>query len=149
MAFGRAVTITGLKPLLGKLAGLRSTQARAVRRRALMEASKPILQTAKSLAPVETGLLRRSLGRRVRSYRSGSTIVVIIGPRSGFKQEVKRKKGFVLANPTKYAHLTEFGTYRTPGTHWLERSEEQTREQVVSKLKEAVAAGIEKEFSKG
>lgn len=148
MAFGRAVVITGLKPLLSKLAGLRSTEAKAVRRRALMEASKPVLQAAKSLVNLETGLLRRSLGRRVRTYRSGSTIVVIIGPRSGFKQEVKRKRGFVLANPTKYAHLTEFGTYRFPGTHWLERAEESTREQVLSKLKESISAAVEREFSR-
>lgn len=147
MGFGHSIVITGLRSLLQKLASLRSAQQRAVRRRAMMVASKPVLDTAKNLVNVETGLLKRSLGRRVRSYRSGSVVTIIIGPRSGFKQEVKRKHGYVLANPTRYAHFSEFGTVHSQGTHWLERTEELTRDKFVSDLGSEIRAGVERVFS--
>lgn len=141
MQYAREMVVEGLKPWLRKLAQLRSPRARAVRRKAMMDASSPLLKTTKALVLRETGLLARSLGRRVRSYRGGAVVVVIIGPRSGFKQEVQRRRGVTLSNPTKYAHLTE------KKAHWLERSEEQTREQVISNLKDSLARGIEQESS--
>ena len=148
MPFGRTMVISGLGSLLRKLAGLRSTESREIRRRALQAASTPLLQAARRLAPLETGLLRKSLGRRAKTYRSSGTSVIIIGPRSGFKEEVKRKKGYVYSNPTYYAHLTEFGTIHSRGTHWLERAEESTRPEVVSTLKDHLAAGIKNKWNR-
>lgn len=138
MPYGRSMVISGLSPLLGQIANLRSPEARKVRRSAMMAASMPVLKNARNLVNFETGLLRKSLGRKVRLYRSGTTIVVIIGPRSGFKQEVQRRSGFTMSNPTRYAHIVE------KRFRWLERAEEQSREQVMSNLKEKLRAGIER-----
>jgi hypothetical protein len=82
----------------------------------------------KRLAPKESGLLKKSIGQVVRTYRNGGLTIAFIGPRRGFRQVVMRKKPFgaeltltpgeadtardypVMSDPVKYAHLVEYGT---------------------------------------
>ena len=96
-------------------------------------------RTAQSYAPKEVGLLRQSIGVKVKipdasfnTKHHGRPAYVVIGPRRGFSRGVfnnKRgrtrtltdakstQKQFLLAggkatirNPSRYAHLVEFGT---------------------------------------
>jgi HK97 gp10 family phage protein len=72
--------------------------------RAASKAMTPVLRAAKRLVPVDDKFLKKSLGRKVKSYKRSGNVVVLIGPRKGFKDE---KSG---RNPANYAHLVEKGT---------------------------------------
>lgn len=78
-----------------------------VRRKVLVKVgnagSKPLLKAIKAATPVDTGVLRKSMGRKVKVYGAKGIMWLGVGPRSGFKQIVDGK----TRNPTKYAHLTK------------------------------------------
>lgn len=108
--------VDGLRELVSSLHKLDTKVRKKTVRKMCAEAGKLILKRAKSLAAKETGLLRKSLGRKVKVYRSG-VAVAVVGPRSDskFRQLVtrtknRRKPRTEMANPIKYAHLVEQGT---------------------------------------
>lgn len=95
-------------------------------RKAVNAAASQVLKAAKSSVPVQSGLLKKSLGKKVRLYKGGTVAVALIGPRTGFKKIVviaagkgavaSTKKGQKLLaqggrtytrNPARYAHLVE------------------------------------------
>lgn len=97
--------------------------ARKAIRRGIKAAIKPIVKDAKSEVPEETGTLKKSLGDKIASYKSGSVVVGIGGPRydkkpkPGKPQKKKRFARKVMVGgkekervPTFYAHLVEKGT---------------------------------------
>lgn len=77
-------------------------------RRGLRHGGKELIKEAKRRVPKRFGFLRRSIGGRVKSYRRGLKIIYVIGPRRGFKRP--RPGTGKLDNPTRYAHLVEYGT---------------------------------------
>ena len=124
MSYRVKAQVDGLADLLARLNGLKRQVASRILRKAVAEAGKIILKVAKQKAPRESGLLRKSLGRKVKVYRSSGTAVAIVGPRLGFKQVVRRARGKwfpadVASNPVKYAHLVELGTVRSKAQAFL------------------------------
>lgn len=109
--FGITGTIIGLKETLETLRLLPGKLQRRILRPALTKATKPILMAAKRLAPTDTGMLSKSIARKVVTYKSG-TLVVVIGPDTKHRVEATRRgrKTPMIVNPAKYAHLVEFGT---------------------------------------
>lgn len=104
-----------LADLLADLEGLKKALRNRILKRAIGAGTKLILREAKARAPRETGLLRKSLGRKVKVYRNSGTVVGIVGPRAGFKETVTRSRGRwlpgpVVSDPIRYAHLVELGT---------------------------------------
>lgn len=91
-------------------------------KKALRSASRPIINDARGRVPVESGMLRRSLGVKVaQGRRRRSTAYAVIGPRTKFRakkleQQVAGTR-FAGRRPSLYAHLVEFGTsaHRIPG----------------------------------
>lgn len=81
-------------------------------------AARQVVNSARSNVPKRTGLLKKSLGLRVKPYRRNGTVYAAIGPRSGFKQQIgtvtrgPNAGKPIYANPTQYAHLVERGTSR-------------------------------------
>jgi hypothetical protein len=85
--------------------------------------STRILNSAKARAPVDTtshgvtekGLYKKSLGKKVKAYRNGMTVVAVIGPRLGFKRPMgirkrgKHKGEAFYQDPANIAHLVEYG----------------------------------------
>ena len=94
-----------IKSLVEKLAGLDRKVARKALKAGINDGTKAVLWDAKARTPRRTGLLRKSLGRKVKSYRGGAVIVGVIGPRRGFRMVIDGKP----VNPVKYAHLVEYG----------------------------------------
>lgn len=88
-----------------KLADLDQKIATASMRSGINEVTKVVTKDAKALTPKRTGQLRKSLGRRVKTYRQSKVVVGVVGPRSNFRVIVAGKP----VNPAKYAHLVEFG----------------------------------------
>lgn len=120
MPFQVSAKIEGLEPLIKSLQALEKKAAKKILKDAVNEGSKLILKAAKANVPTgPTGLLKKSLGRKVKVYRNTGKVVAIIGPRSGFKQTKQGKQLTALgkkfkdagANPVHYAHLVEFGRH--------------------------------------
>lgn len=120
--------LTGLRDALNSLKAVKRSAGSRILRKALSAASKPMLDTARQLVPRRTGLLRKSLGRRIKTYRSTGIVVVMIGPRTGFKRQIKGGRAArradvrgkqAYADPTHYAHLVERGTVRSRATPYL------------------------------
>jgi len=110
--------VIGEKELMRRLNSLGSQGKRnKIVRPAINEAASKINKKAKALVIEETGLLRKSIG--VKRATKRGVVFAVVGPRHGFKREVERTlpsgdRASVLANPTKYAHLVEFGTRHSP-----------------------------------
>jgi hypothetical protein len=76
-----------------------------VARKAMYAMTTPVLQTARAKVRVRYGILKRSLGRVIKTYRQSGATVGVVGPRKGFRVIIKGKP----VDPVKYAHLVEFG----------------------------------------
>jgi len=109
-----SLTVKGQAKLNRKLKKLSGTVQRKLARPALTAAAKPIIKMAKAKAPVETGLLRLSIGAKTKVSRVNNTGFVVIGPRRGFKSTkadaIRAAKGNKKREPANYGHLVEFGT---------------------------------------
>ncbi len=133
-------------------------------RPALTQAGKPLVRAMQAKAPNRSGLLRTSLGQKVKAYRNG-IIVFLAGPRTGFKDATTGE------NPTNIAHLAEKGRQavralgrafgmvlkggkvifrRTsaaqPARPFMQSAADATRGEVDRKLKEAIEKGIAKQL---
>lgn len=110
-----SLNLTGDVELQNILKNLPDNIYRKVIARASRKAVGPVLRSARNKAPRETGLLRKSLGIKVKQYKRAGVTVALVGPRKGFKELVKvymhgGKANNVYRNPVSYAHLVEFGT---------------------------------------
>lgn len=97
--------IEGIEKVQAILKGLPPQIARRVLRPALTAEGSKVVTQGKRLVPQATGLLKKSLGKKTKTYTGSGTVIVVVGPRSGFKTVIAGKKH----DPTKYAHLVEFG----------------------------------------
>lgn len=104
MAFAIKAHIEGIEELQNKLRALAPASQRRVLRPALQKEGTRVLQRARQNVPIQTKLLRRSLGQKTQTYTNGG-VIVVVGPRRGFRQVIAGKP----RNPSKYAHLVEFG----------------------------------------
>jgi len=110
---------TKVADLVKALADIDKKVARKALRQAVNQATAPILKDAKAKVPTDTKSLKKALGKKVKSYRSGIVIVGVVGVRKdkkGKPEKHKRKVGEKKSgeakyrNPVHYAHLVEFGT---------------------------------------
>lgn len=140
--------MSGEKKLNRKLSRLKEAVKRRVLRKAVTAASKPVLKAAKTKAPKQTGLLRKSLGRRTKTYRKSGVAVAVVGPREGFSKEVVVNGKSEFRNPVKYAHLVELGTIKNVAQPFLRPALDSTKVEATQAMAQAIEAGIEKELSK-
>ncbi len=102
-------------------------------RRAVTKSARVVRKEARTLAPRETGSLKKSLNFVVRSYAQGGETkkaVGIVGPEKDFKVKIpdrvtggpKRGKGRGKRAhiPQNYSHLVELGTRRSKAKPFLE-----------------------------
>lgn len=124
--------VSGLDALIKVVGELEPKVIRPAVQRGVADATKAILWAARANLLANgsrrTGLLYKSLGRRVRVYRNSRTVVGLVGPRvdtvgtftrtgrlvsgkvfSG-RTAGKRTGKVKLSVPARYAHLVEFGT---------------------------------------
>lgn len=87
-----------------KLADIDKKLARKATRAGINDVTKLVLADAKAGIPKRSGQLKKSMGRRLKSYR-GEVVTGIVGPRRGMKADI----GGVPVDATKYGHLVEFG----------------------------------------
>ena len=71
---------------------------RSVTRKAVNASVRPAVKMVRKLVPRNTGLLRRSITHRVKSYRKGGILVGVVGQREGdmtkaFEKAAEKAKG--------------------------------------------------------
>jgi HK97 gp10 family phage protein len=167
-----SIQTLGGDKIFSRLSGM-GKAANKIVKKAMGEAGKIILKEAKGGIPRESGLLKKSMGRKVKVYRGSGAVVAIVGPRTGFVQivDVKGLGGIrhsVLRDPTKYAHLVEGGTKphslqkrggggqrRGPQTHpgarphpFLGRAIKYNEGRIVDAVSETITAGLDAEAAK-
>lgn len=120
------VQVQGVAELVGRMKSLPDKLRNKGMRSAMKAAARPIVQATKSMAPVQTGLLRQSVASVV--VKSKDSYSALIGMRHtvgsskkgrGFrpsKKVIRAIKKTIAsggasrsADPARYAHLVEFG----------------------------------------
>lgn len=147
---------------------------RAILRKAVREAGKPVLQAMRANAPVRTGVLRLSLTMKVPASRRATTAVNVIGARSERRVvEVRRDRGRgrlrklsrrataerlqlsalgataapKVVNPANYAHLVELGTRHAPAQPFALPALRANRNRVIKIMREVMWREIERAMS--
>lgn len=110
MPFPINVKLDGLKEAVARLSSLKTGARNKILRPAVSDGLKPVHQAVKQRVPKASGLLRRSVARKVAGSRKSGAVTGLVGPRTGMKQAVTRPDGSTVeSDPAKYAHLAEFG----------------------------------------
>lgn len=140
----------GDKALTRLFEGLGERVQRRVLRSAVTAASTPVNRAAKARAPKQSGLLKKSLGRKVVTNTKTQTVTAVIGPRTNIVGEFKGKK----RKPSRYAHAVEKGFVDAAGNFvppkpFLNPAMAATEAQAVGVLQDKLAAGVEREAKKG
>lgn len=136
----------GDKALAKKFKQLGDRVQRRVLRGAVNVATTPIVKSAKAKASKQSGLLRKSLGKKVKTYVDKNTVVGIVGPKTSTVGEYKGKK----RRPANYAHLVEKGRIdeagnAVPAKPFLRPAYDETEPQVLGTMRGKLAEGVMKE----
>ena len=107
-AFKVKHSVKNLGEFKGQLQAVQRALRNRILRKAITAGGRPVLKAMRARAPSRTGLTRRSLGTRTRTYRGSGVVVAIIGPRTRIRDP---KTGHT---PAKVAHLVEFGHANAP-----------------------------------
>jgi len=94
--------IDGLEQVKTRLKGMKASMQKRVLRPALGKGARVVAKAAKSLVPVDTGLLKKALASKVFSKRN---VVALIGARTGFEKVIGGKK----MDPVRTAHFADTG----------------------------------------
>ena len=144
-----SATLQGAKELTKALQTLGERVQRKVLRQAVNAACNPTLKAARANVKEESGLLKKSLAKKIKTYPDKQTVVGIIGPDTQTKGEYKGKPRV----PWRYAHLVNDGHIDQkgnfiPGDQFLRRAYESTESQTVDVMSDKLGKSIEKEAAK-
>jgi HK97 gp10 family phage protein len=132
--------VTGAAEIERAMKELGVQAANRIARSALNRAANPVVQKARELAPTKgdpddpyaTGLLKRSITKRLRRQRRGSPIqTVIVG---------------VEKPASRYAHFAEFGTVHQRAKAYLRPALDAEAQNVLNVMQEGMRAGVEREI---
>ena len=142
--------IVGVEDAKRELNALAKRVRTSVLRKGMTAGLAPILAAAKSKCPVrdpdprfKAGLLRKSLGKKVKQYANGSIVVGLVGARNGFRRVTTVGDTEYVQDPTKYDRLVEFGTRQAGPRPFLRPAGEAGKANFVQamteKMNEAIA----------
>lgn len=122
---------------------------RKVLRQAINAGSTVMMKAMRAKAPRESGLLAKSIGKKIRTYKKSGTILGVVGPRSDVVGTYQGKK----RRPVKYAHLVEKGHITksgqfVPAHPFMRPAFDETQRQVQDSIKSKLAVGVVREASK-
>jgi HK97 gp10 family phage protein len=122
---------------------------RKVLRKAVNAAGTPVVKAARSKAPSESNTLKKSMGKKIKTYKATGTVAAIIGPRT----DVQGEHNGQVRIPKFYAHLVEGGHIDANGNHvpgqpFLRPAFDETQGQALGVMKEKLADGVAKEAKK-
>lgn len=143
------LSITGDKALERTLKTLGDKVQKKVLRGAVTAGARPIQRAAKSKARKQSGLLKKSLGTKVRANKNG-TVTARIGPRTNIEGTYKGRK----RRPARYAHLVEKGFIDAKGNFhppkpYLGPAADEQAGAAINATATKLAEGIAREAAKG
>ena len=136
---GNDAYLQGHKALMRKIDRLRGPIQRRIMRPAVTQALTPILKTAKALCPVRTGLLKRSLGKKV--HKKGREIWGGVGPRKSFDDAAAEGE----EKPGDIVYVVEHGTSKAAAHPFMRPALDRNREQALAILARKAKEGLAKE----
>ena len=141
--------LTGHKALERKLRRLGERVHRRLLKQAVNAAATPTVKAARRKAPKQSGLLKRSLGKKVVTNKKRMSATAVIGPRRQTQGEYKGR----TRKPSRYSHLSEKGFINRHGVFvppkpWLHPAMAETQGQAVSVMQQKLAAGVAKEAAR-
>lgn len=113
-------------------------------RKAVNAAALPILRTMRQTANKDSGLLKKSLGRKTKLYRKDGTAVAIVGAR----RSVSGTHNGRTRVPANYLHLAENGHIdaktgkHIPGSHFMRKSYESQKGAAQQALVGTMSKGV-------
>ena len=139
------LAITGYKRLVRQFAALGSGGQNRVMRPSLRAGTKPMVKVIRSLVPVDEGLLKKSIGTQINTYKRSGAVIIRIGARSGFSEidEDGKKR-----DPIRYAHLVEGGTIFQGPRSFLRAGMDSTRGTATTIINKEVGKRVKKELAK-
>lgn len=137
------VEVDGLSDVLKVINDVEQGIRNRVLRKAFRAYGKQIIKPAKAAAPRRSGTLKKSIGQKVATYKSGA-VVLVVGPRRGVVGEYEGKK----VVPSRTAHLVEFGTKRSRATPFMQRAAVAARSEGVRQFTTKVREELPKEVKK-
>jgi len=162
-----SLKLTGFKELEAALLKLPAEIAKTVEADVLREGMKPVLKASRAISAgiSDTGLLAKSIGLTVRRVRRKmqyqNRYTARVGARTGFRKEVERTSTFTdkngntvtrtrkeVADPTKYAHLVEYGTSHSAAKPFIRPALQSAESQIVEGMAKGYAKGFEKAVRK-
>ena len=136
-----------------KIEGMETLQAQLLKLgaeagvKALAEAARiafaPVLEAAKSMAPVKTGALRDSLRLTLKKPKNGE-LVIVVGLRIAGGKGVGEE-----ADPARRWHFEEFGTAHMAAHPVLRPALEQNADIVLEERKNQSAKAIQRAIERG
>ncbi|MEM9752558.1 MAG: HK97-gp10 family putative phage morphogenesis protein [Planctomycetota bacterium] len=139
-----SMTIQNLDRMYLLLAELPDKSAPKAARAGLGAGATPIAREARARVNVESGILKRSMGRRTKTHRNG-VVVTNVGPRRGVSTEFEGQRRI----PAHYGHLVNNGHRNrdgsfTEGSHFMDQAFESKRDEaesiVINKMIEKLTA---------
>ncbi len=134
-------TLQGDKALMRTLDRLPAAMQRRVVRPGVRAALSPINKAAKRKAPKETGLLKKSIGVKMKSFNRTGVIWGAVGVRKGFRKVIDGKP----RDPRRYAHLAEFGTETVPARSFMRGAFDENKGKAFGILKTKIMLGLARE----
>lgn len=128
------VEILGMDAILKKLKILPERVQKNVLVGAVRASAKPMIKEAKSLVPVESGTLKKSIGIRKRRSKDKKIVRFSVAP-------LKKKDGW-------YAHFVEFGTVKQTAHPFMRPAFEKKGMESIDEAKKYMTKRIDKEIAK-
>lgn len=143
------MTLLGSRELERVFKTLGDRVQRKVTRQAVNVAATPVVRAARSKAPQQSGLLKKSLGKKIKTYKRAGTVVGLVGPRTDVQGEYQGEKRV----PWRYAHLVEDGHVDAkgnpiPAQPFLRPAFDETQGQALDTMSTKLGEGVTREAMK-
>lgn len=150
MADKLQIKIDGVNRLVMKLRKMAPSKAKRALSGAMNRAAKPIISEARKGAPKRTGIMKKSIGSKLKKYAKGTFLFLIVGARRGFGTAITEegRKTPRNYNPVNILHLIERGTKSRAARPFLLPAIARTKTKVIQVFKTELAKRVEKELSK-
>jgi HK97 gp10 family phage protein len=142
------ISITGLADLEKRLMGFSDRIAKNIMRGAISAGAALIRNEARRLAPKDTGEMARDIMiKRAREVRGSGKIEYQVFVRTGKKSRMAGKKRDVNRD-SYYWRFVEFGTVKMSAKPFMRPAFDGQKEAATVRIKEYLAARIEKEAAR-
>jgi len=134
--------VEGDKHLIRALERIKGKVEKKVARSALGKGATIATRQIKRAVPADLKGLRKSIGRRSKTYKHSGTIVIVIGPRFAWRDPKTGKQ------PSAEALKIEYGDETTPARPFMRRAFSSSKAEIETAIRKGAWEGIRREAAK-